>query len=86
MTSNAFTKSRIHRRRKRVAFGAALILALLIVPAVCMAQSQSQNDKAPPSERERATSPASVSPPLTDSERAELLQVIRNLQERVTRL
>src|SRR4051812_46338287 len=86
MTSNAFTKSRIRRHRKVVAFGAALILSLLIVSAVCMAQPQSQNDKAPPTECERATKHASDAPSLQPSERAEFLQIIRNLQERVPRL
>src|ERR1051326_4767373 len=83
MPSNAFTKSRI---RWQAAFGATLIFSLLIVPAVCMAQSPSQNDKAPPTECERATKPASDAPPPGSSERAELLQIIRNLQERVARL
>jgi hypothetical protein len=86
MTSNACTDGNIPRRGKIVAIGAALILALPLVPAVCTAQSQSQNDKSQSTARERTTKPESDAPPLTDVERAELLQVIRNLQERMARL
>jgi hypothetical protein len=61
-------------------------VARLILPIICKAQSPSQNEKAPATEGERATEPASNSTPLTDRERAELLQLIKNLQERVSKL
>src|SRR5687767_8005113 len=85
LTGSVFIVS-ILRRRKRKGLSAALMLALQIVPAICMAQSQPQNDKSRSPERERPTKEARDVPSLKDSERAELLQIVRNLQDRVTRL
>jgi len=102
MPINAFTSSKAARRRGEVAPGAALIMALLIIPAVSFAQSPSQSgnaqqtdravgakpssDKTAASDSAPSSKPSSDSTPLTDRERAELMQIIRNLQERVTRL
>ena len=81
--------------------GAALIVALLILPGVCWAQSANPGEKTPQTDSARGEKPAGdkttttdrESPrpateqaPLTDPERAELLRLIRELQERVAKL
>ena len=102
MTTSAFTSSKAALRRGKVASRAALIMAFLIIPEVLMAQSPAKSGNAqqtglavgvkPASDKTATSDPAlpsksaSDSTSLTDLERAELLQVIRNLQERVTRL
>ncbi len=54
-----------------------MVLALLILPAVGRAQSPSQSEQ---------TGSATQSKPLTDYERAELMRLIQELQERVSKL
>lgn len=74
------------RRCRQVLLGVALLTALLGVPQRGMAQTRSTNAQASASEGERVAKPASDTTPLTDRERAELLQLIRNLQDRVAKL
>ncbi len=67
----------------------ALIVSVLTVPHVCFAQARSGSDQASAADRERipktASKTAGDEAPLTDRERA-LLELIRDLQERVARL
>src|ERR1044072_7789591 len=85
MAVDMFSPGKVRLCRQAL-LGTAAILALLVIPEVCSAQTPSQNDKAQPADNERATRPAGESTPLTDRERAEMLQLIKNLQERVAKL
>jgi uncharacterized protein YlxW (UPF0749 family) len=74
------TPSQMWRAKRCCSIGlraALLIKILLVVNVVCFAQT----DNTPPA----ATKP-SVDKPLTSDERAELLKLIRSLQERVEKL
>ena len=72
-------------RHQRSLLGAAFFFISPIVPALGLAQTATANHRAP-AEAGRATESANDTAPLTDSERFELLQLTRNLQERVTTL
>lgn len=72
-------------RHQRSLLGAAFFFKPPIVPALCLAQTAPAPHQAPV-EAGRATESVNDTAPLTDSERFELLQLTRNLQERVTTL
>lgn len=72
-------------RRHKALLVTVLLAGLLIAPRLCMAQSAPANSQTPVKDRERVSKPESEQT-LADRERAELLQIIRNLQDRVTRL
>ncbi len=84
MTGNMHCNSRVPRCMK-AGLCVAMIVSMLIVPQVCFAQAKNTSDQTPPAERGRTAKPADDEPPLTDRERA-LLELIRDLQERVARL
>ena len=66
--------------------GTALAMGLLFFPQFCIAQANSTSPQASGGQPERAVKPASDSTPLSDRERAELLHLIKQLQDRVTKL
>jgi hypothetical protein len=63
----------------------ALIVSMLIVSQICLAQAKNASDQTRPADHGFTTKKRNVEPPLTDRERA-LLELIRDLQERVARL
>jgi len=67
------SQSRSARRRRRIALHAALLI--LIVNVVCFGQTDPPASATPAGDK-----------PLTSNERAELLKLIRNLQERLDKL
>ena len=73
----ALSSSKVARHGRKAVPGAFMVLALLILPSVCMAQSLSQSEQ---------TGSVTQSKPLTDYERAELMRLIHELQDRVTKL
>lgn len=73
-------------RCHQVRLGVARLTGWLRVPQDGLAQTSSTSVQALASAGERIAKPASNTTPLTDRERAELLQLIGNLQERVARL
>jgi hypothetical protein len=70
---------------RRTGLHAAIIVSVLVVPQVCFAQAKNAGDQTKPAVTERTPKNANDDPPLTDRERA-LLELIRDLQERVARL
>jgi hypothetical protein len=75
------TPSRIQRARRRYGIGlraAVLIKILLVVNLVCFAQTENTPPATP--------KPSMDNKPLKSDERAELLKLIRNLQERLEKL
>ena len=69
------SSSKVARRGGKTVPGVLMVLTLLILPSVGRAQSPSQSEQ---------TGSATQSKPLTDYERAELMRLIQELQERVT--
>jgi hypothetical protein len=92
MITGILLSLRVTQRRRKMLLATALFMGLLIAPQLCLAQATLLSGQTAVKDRERESKPASESKPagektpLTDSERAELLQVIKNLQDRVTRL
>ena len=101
MMSRRFTSDPSARRHGITMLCAALILALLFIPGVCRAQSANPSEKNPQSDSARGEKPtgdkaammdredpktAADQAALTDHDRAELLKLIRELQERVAKL
>lgn len=80
-----FSPVKAWRSRKGL-LSTALFMGLLVAPQFCMAQATPASGQNRLAEHDRASKPASESTPLTDRERAELLQLIRALQDRVAKL
>src|SRR5829696_10047558 len=81
----------VTRTRELVSFAALLFLISSIANGKCFGQadpgkSTDVGSAKPTSTSTEAIKPAGITEPLTDRERAELLELIKNLQDRVTKL
>jgi hypothetical protein len=74
------------RHRCSVLLRMVLFIGILTTPPICAAQAKPASGQTPLTVPERASKPASGVSIRTDRERAELLQIIHKLQERVTKL
>ena len=74
------------RLRRLLLQAAMLIVIASIFNAICLGQTPKADEKLPGSSSATVPSAAADKAPLTDGERAELLKLIRSLQERVEKL
>jgi hypothetical protein len=84
MTDNMYSNNGAPRLM-RAGLQGAVIVSMLIVSHICFAQAKNASDQTRPADRGPTTKKGNDEPPLTDRERA-LLELIRDLQERVARL